>query len=77
MCKQASYFTVPPTSPSTPLAGFCPAGYSPFALKCLRVYGGGRGEPLLGWSRAWDFCSGLGPGHTLASIGSAQENSES
>lgn len=76
ICKQASYISIPPTSSSTPPAGFCPAGYSPFGHKCLRVYGSGEGEQLLDWSRAWDFCSALGPGHTLASIGSIQENSE-
>ncbi|XP_076467662.1 uncharacterized protein LOC143298664 [Babylonia areolata] len=74
ICKQASYVTPAPPASTTPVYGYCPAGYSPFKHKCLRVYGGSEGERLLSWVDARNDCRRRGPGHDLASIEDLEEN---
>jgi hypothetical protein len=74
VCKQLFNWLPPP---STTLAtGYCPAGYSGVGNKCLRVFGNGEGEQLKSWQGAWDACSMFGPGYTLASVSSWEENCE-
>lgn len=74
VCEDSLIGSHPVTGATVSLTGYCPSGFRGIGVKCFRIIGNREGEQPRDWATARDYCQGLGPHYSLATVASAAEN---